>query len=522
MAIYDLSPELLVTVVELCEDKDTYAFALCCRNAYNALSNILAKHQKLWQQWNTIDSNDNRKPFHEQILEFTRNPKLVSYVEVLSFDCELERRTYTNFETTEMMSRLLNLGKSDWNLFEDIFGDFDDLTNGAPRGHFHPNDHSCQLQWLSAYLVVVAPNLRRLECFGSRMAGDELLLLLANAARISPSMSALPLQQLRVVEVKLERNADEGGLPFDWLLASMGLPSVRTFAASRMSSDSVYLEQKEGLKSNLETLILENCTFETDVFARVLGSIQNLRIFSYSNGQDSNVGYGSFSPKRVTGILMFNAGHSLEHLTVCGRDHDVSIQRQKVEDRHSLTCHQEANVVHNGYEWPYVSLADFKKLKTLRCSTSLLTSDPEFIHSTTYETVSIATECRAGNGQRYEDDDFLQPTPRALRRLAFAARLPQSLKALHLEEYPCHTPLAYYALSEFVQKVDGLLPSLKQLYLDDWGFEYLQNKGLLGLVAQKGLKYKALHNPFQLYTRTRCDYNGSSAYQDDFEGEEEE
>jgi hypothetical protein len=50
----------------------------------------------------------------------------------------------------------------------------------------------------------------------------------------------------------------------------------------------------------------------------------------------------------------------------------------------------------------------------------------------------------------------------------------------------------------------------------------LQNKGLLGLVAQKGLKYKALHNPFQLYTRTRCDYNGSSAYQDNFEGEEEE
>ena len=114
-----------------------------------------------------------------------------------------------------------------------------------------------------------------------------------------------------------------------------------------------------------------------------------------------------------------------------------------------------------------MSLADFEKLKTLRCSTSLLTSDPEFIQAMTYETGYIDTECRATSGARYEDDDFMQPTPGTLRRLAFATRLPQSLKALHLEWYPCHTPLAYYALSEFMQKIDGLLPSLKQLYLDD-------------------------------------------------------
>ncbi|KAF3031324.1 hypothetical protein E8E12_001288 [Didymella heteroderae] len=125
------------------------------------------------------------------------------------------------------------------------------------------------------------------------------------------------------------------------------------------------------------------------------------------------------------------------------------------------------------------------------------------------------TECRAATGQRYEDDDFLQPTPGTLRRLAIATRLPQSLKALHLEEYPCHTPLAYYALSEFVQKIDGLLPNLKQLYLDDWGLEYLGNKGFLDLVAEKGLKYKALHNPFQLGTGITRDYDSACAYKND-------
>ena len=169
-----------------------------------------------------------------------------------------------------------------------------------------------------------------------------------------------------------------------------------------------------------------------------------------------------------------------------------------------------------------MSLADFEKLKTLRCSTSLLTSDPEFIRAETQEIGYAVTECRAANGQRYEDDDFLQPTPGTLRRLAFAARLQQSLKALHLEEHSCHPPLAYYALAEFVQKVDGLLPSLKQLYLDDRGLQYLQNKGLLGMVAQKSFQYKALHDPFQLCTGSRCDYDISSAYQDGSEEDDEE
>jgi hypothetical protein len=519
MFVDDLPLELLLTIVGFCENQDAYALALCCRNTYHTLSNTLAKHQKLWQQWNTIDSDDHRKPFHKRVLKFAGDPKIAPYVETLSFGCELDERTYTESETTELLKRLLILGNSNWNLFEDIFGDFDDLTNGSPRGHFHPNDHSCQLHWLSAYLVAMAPSLRRLDCFGSTTAGDELLLLLANVARISPSMPTLPLQQLRVVEVRLERGADEGGLPLDWLLASMSLPSVRTFAASRMSGDCVYLKHSE--ESNLETLILEDCIFEPDVLTRILESIRNLRTFAYSNG-GANVGYGSFSPKRVTGALMLHAGHSLEHLTICGRDHDVSFWRRKMEDRHLLTYCQESHEVHHGREWPYVSLADFEKLKTLRCSTSLLTSDPGFIQAETYEIGYTVSECRAANGQRYEDDDFLRPTPGTLRRLAFAARLPQSLKALHLEDYPCHTPLAYYALSEFVQKVDGLLPSLKQLYLDEWGLEYLQNKGLLGMVAQIGLQYEALHDPFQLCTGSRCDYDISSAYQDGSEEEEEE
>lgn len=516
MLVYDLPPELLLTILELCENQNTYALALCCRDAYQTLSSALAKHQKLWRQWNVIDSDDNKKSFHKQVLRFTRKPKLASYVETLAFDDELEKHAYTESESAEMLNRLSALGASGSNMFESIFGDLDEPAIGLIRSHFDPNDDSRQLQWLSAYLVVMTPNLRRLECFGSLMADEKLLLLLANVARISTSMSHLPLHQLRVVEVKLERGIDEGGLPMDWLLAAMSLPSVRTFAARRMNSNTVCLEQNEGLKSGLESLILEDCTFEPDVLARVLGSIQNLKTFAYSSGEDSNVGYGYFSPKRMTAALLLHAGHSLEHLTIRGHNYDVSICRQKQEKRQSLTCRQEPYLVHNGYEWPCVSLADFDKLKTLRCLASLLHGDPAFIGSKIYKTGTLHTECRAANGQHYMDDDFLQTSPGTLRRLAFATRLPQSLKSLHLEEYPCHTPLAYYALSELVQKVDGLLPSLKELYLHDWSLEYLQEKGFLGTVAQRGLKYKALHDPFQLSTGIRCNYDSASIYQVDY------
>jgi len=145
MFVDDMPTELSLTIVKFCENKDTYALALCCRNTYHALSNTLAKHQKLCRQWNTIDSEDNRKPFHEQILKFTGKPKLASYVETLSSDCELDGRTYTESEATEMLNQLLILHKSNWHLFEAIFGDLGDLTIEFPGCHFHINDHSCQL-----------------------------------------------------------------------------------------------------------------------------------------------------------------------------------------------------------------------------------------------------------------------------------------------------------------------------------------------------------------------------------------
>lgn len=313
MFIHDLPAELLLTVLELCEPRDAYILALCCRDAHHVLSNVLRKHRKMWRLWNTIDSDDSRNSLHKRILELTRDPYLGYYVETLGLDCEVEEHTYSESEDLVILDRMRKLG------------------NVCLSGLIlHNNPQESQLRRLSNYLVFMAPNLRRLECFGDTIGESDLLGLLVDIARASPTMTALPLQHLRVVEVKLDRGFDEGGLPFDWLLASMCLPSVRTFAASRMNCCTAYMTMDEVPNSDLETLILADCTFEPDQLNSVLSKINNLRSFAYSNGQDCNVYEGgSFSPKRVTSALLLYAGHSLVHLTVHGQDYDVGIELQK-------------------------------------------------------------------------------------------------------------------------------------------------------------------------------------------------
>jgi hypothetical protein len=319
MFIYDFPAELLFTILELCQHRDAYALALCCHDAYHALESVLSKHQRLWRCWNTIDSDDSRRSFHNRVLKLTRNQQLACYIETLSFDCELEERAYSESECMEMLERLRELS--------DMYGDiFDVFQHRSWQDNLYVGLQHTPMRWLSTYLVSMAPNLRRLECFGSTVGDDDLLFVLVSAARASLTMAKLPMQHLRVVEVRLDRGFDEGGLPMDWLLASMCLPSVRTFAASRMNASRVFMDKDEVRNANLETLILEDSFFEPDDLVFVLGKINNLKIFAYSDGQYSNVSEGgSFSPKRITSALSLYAGHSLEHLIIHGRDEDVSL-----------------------------------------------------------------------------------------------------------------------------------------------------------------------------------------------------
>lgn len=120
--------------------------------------------------------------------------------------------------------------------------------------------------------------------------------------------------------------------------------------------------------------------------------------------------------------------------------------------------------------------------------------------------------------KNHVSDDYLQSTPGILRRLAFAIRIPQSLRALHLEGHPYQISLVYYAVIELVQKANSLLSKPKQLYLNDRNMKSSGNKGLLGAVAQEGLTYRKLPDPF----RARSTYSRNTERESDIKDDSDE
>ncbi|KAF9695328.1 hypothetical protein EKO04_006688 [Ascochyta lentis] len=503
MSIHDLPTELILAIEEFCEPRDAYNLAFCCREFYNLLNEAIAKHRRLWRYWNTIDTKLSKKPFHAKLLKLARKPHLARYIE--AFKCEFEYEepdAYSTFEEHELVHHLEAFGKTRGH-------NFDDFKVRSWSEHYTVGLRDLEMRTLSSYLINITPNLRRLECFGDSIGEEDLLKLFVDIARASSGTAILPLQQLRSFEVKLDRNIDEGGLPADWLLACMHLPCLETFATSRMNGVIRHFNIDNVPNSNITRIVLQASTFDADTLIQVLSRINALKSFAQENGQDNLVyELDSFSAKKITTALVKYACHSLEHLTMLG------------EDQWAPLC------IESGEELLYVSLAGFQRLKTLRCSTYLLTSDPQSPRpneplASGLDLVDCSSDEYWKAVQEYKSDDYLHATPETLRRLAFTSRLPPSLKALHFEDYPCHAPLAYSALCEFIQRVDGVLPRLKQIYLSDWGVDYVENKGLLGIVAQKGLKYKRLPDPFKVGTLQRGGYDSQSENEDESDDESE-
>lgn len=143
MSIYDLPTELLLAIGEYCEPGDTYSLALCYRHAHHALSKVLSKYR----YWNTIETDDNRKPFHKRIMKLTREQRLTYYVETLSFECELDGRAYSQSEEAEILERL--------ETFRTVHGHvFDEFKDDLWRQNFRSDLMDSQMRRLSTYLVL--------------------------------------------------------------------------------------------------------------------------------------------------------------------------------------------------------------------------------------------------------------------------------------------------------------------------------------------------------------------------------
>ena len=319
MSFQELPAQLIVAIGEHCEPHDAYRLALSCRDVRGRLSKILLKHRKVWRLWNTIDTTTSKRPFHEKLVKMTRNPHLALFVE--TFKCELEYQNSGAFTESEMADMMQNLKK-----FATTHGHiFDAFKDEAWQANYRSDLENCHMCTLCTYLIYVTPKLRRLECFGNTV-DDDLLKLIINVAQAPTIPEGMPLQLLQSMEVELDQNVDEGGLPADWLIACMYLPCLKTFTTDRMGNVVRYLDLKNAPSSNITKIVLTRCTFEPDTLIRILSKTTNLKSFAYENGQISLVYEGgSFSPKKITTALVNYAGHSLEHLTIRGDDDDIGV-----------------------------------------------------------------------------------------------------------------------------------------------------------------------------------------------------
>lgn len=542
MSILDLSADILLTIAESCRHRDVYSLARCCRELHSILAKNLAKHHRVWRYWNTVATDNAKKPFHELLLKITRKPHLAQYIETLECHCDDPTglrpipppAAYTPSEIAELVKNLETFPRTGERSVDALQHQIwqQDYLNGFHTGRNHI---------LAGYLLYIALSLRTLVCYAEYgFEGADLLPFIMGVVNVSSDIGELPLQQLQTLEVRLDTNVTEGGMCADWLVAAMNLPRLKTFAATRMNSRLQFFTLDHVPKSDISKIILQASLLEPEVLIGFLSKTTSLKSFAYDCGIDSLVAEeGSFSPKRITAALIEYAGHTLEHLTLHGTDDVVSAGLYGLSLHMILTRPQSgqytievdgARVVESETQWligigeeiPFVSLAGFQHLKSLKCSTSLLTGDPEFIETRMQRgaggeyIASLEDHCRAA--ESIGANDFMQATPTTLRRLAFVSRLPQSLRALQIEDYPCHIPLAYSALSELVQKADILLPRLKRMYLNQWSAEYFESKGLLNVIQQKGLKYKELPDPFQ----AGCDDDYDSESDHSLEVEDED
>lgn len=253
---------------------------------------------------------------HSLLLKLSRKPHLAQYVEIFKSQIEYqEPGAYNEMEMQQVLQSMEAVASENRLDHKDFLGEF-------WRQGYQTGLEDLQMCTLSSCLVNISPVLRRLECFGSTVGTEDLLAMLINVSRATGKTTGLPLQHLKSIEIKLDRNISEGGLPVDWLVACMSLPCLHSFATSRMGCALRFFGLGDIPNSNIARLVLQSSNLDPDLLIRALSKMTSLQSFAYENGQD----YGTdFSAKKVVTALVEYASHSLEHLTIHGHDVDVSM-----------------------------------------------------------------------------------------------------------------------------------------------------------------------------------------------------
>lgn len=126
------------------------------------------------------------------------DPTLAPYIEPSTCECDHEEPgPYNELGVAETM-RFLNAFATTQGLM------LEELSEERWRHNDHVGIRDLNMCTLSSYLISMAPNLRRLECFGRTIGEDDLLMQFVDTGRVSTRPVNLPLQHLQAIQVKLD------------------------------------------------------------------------------------------------------------------------------------------------------------------------------------------------------------------------------------------------------------------------------------------------------------------------------
>ena len=330
MNLLALPPNLKLAIVNALDPGSILDFALTCRDHLVLCQDVLQEATKLASEWTVISIACNGSALHRLLKTVLQAPRKGWHVKELTIAGYLEEdwsndsSKRNNDLVTAAALNLVTLYGHEPKFF--LTGQ-PDTSMGFEEALINYTAGGSE----DAMIALLLHRLPRLKTFRIHTRAHEyscltqVLRAMAEGYQGTTARLQLPLQNLKTVAMSYDDT--EGCFDIDWACYLLCIPSLRTFAAWAMGSETGgrgnedYLRPISTPVSNVEELFFDRCQFDPASLHILLPYVKNLKRFTYAAG-GATVAYSFYEPRKVVRALCEHAGHSLEELMLEAEEED--------------------------------------------------------------------------------------------------------------------------------------------------------------------------------------------------------
>jgi hypothetical protein len=343
MTLPSLSPYLRLIIAKHLDPISSFNYAIACKEHWSLNQLIIQEHKQLFARWSVLDVSEKDTVPCYALKEVLLNPRIAWYIKELNMPAgwyyDPNFYVFKNRPNPE-----IHVSEDDMQLFRDAAQALVPLYASRSSGSTEIDQpHSDQVSDQSiaeilgeqlyqgnttdaiiAILIHYLPYLETLRVTVDDQVEYLRLVIerIALESRDGKNAARLPLRRLKTIAIA--HYDSEGSCSPEWVLRSLSLPFLRTFAASAMGghigegpANRIMSKEIKPL-SNIKELYLFRCQFEVSTLDNILSGIKALEIFTYQCA-GGIVSENWSEPKHVIELLARHTAHSLETLFL---DHD--------------------------------------------------------------------------------------------------------------------------------------------------------------------------------------------------------